>query len=95
MFYYDPETICGNQDDILWTALPHVLTSEAVLVRLSAVRAEVALGQPDVLLEESAPGRHVDVHLLRPRHLPLLPEDLALPSQLGLPCYQGIQELYL
>ena len=24
MFYYDPETICGNQDDILWTALPHV-----------------------------------------------------------------------
>ena len=58
---------------------------------------EVALvtGQPDVLLEESAPGGHVDVHLFRPRHLPLLPEDLALPPQFGFSCYQGIQELYL
>ena len=54
-----------------------------------------ALGHVDVLLEEPAPGGHVDVHLVRSRHFALLSEYLPLAAQLWFPGYQGVQELDL
>jgi hypothetical protein len=36
----------------------------------------------EVALEETTPGRHVDVHLIWARHLTLLAEDFLLPPQL-------------
>ena len=55
------------------------------------------LAEVDVLLEQPAPGGHVDVHLVRPGHraLALLPEDLPLAPQLGLPRDEGVEELDL
>ena len=49
----------------------------------------------EVPLEEPAPRGHVDVHLVRPRHLPLLPEDLSLPPQFRTAGDQRVQELDL
>ena len=58
-------------------------------------------GSPDRLLEvevpleEAAPRGDVDVHLVGPRHLALLAEDLALAPQLGLARDHGVEELDL
>ena len=71
-----------------------VLTSKAVLLLPRLLVVDVRLG-PVVLLEQSAPGGHVDVHLLRPRHLALLSEDLPLSPQLGLASDQWVEKLNL
>jgi len=49
----------------------------------------------EVPLEEPAPRGHVDVHLVRPWDLALLPEDLSLAPQLRTAGDQRVQELDL
>ena len=49
----------------------------------------------EVPLEQPAPRGHVDVHLLGAGDLALLPEDLALPTELGLAADHRVQELDL
>ena len=71
-----------------------VLTSKTVLLLPCFLVVDIRLG-PVILLEQSSPGRHVDIHLLWPWHLPLLSEDLSLSSQLWLPSDQRVEELDL
>ena len=53
-------------------------------------RAGDGLLEVQVPLEQPAPRGHVDVHLIGPRDLSLLTEDLSLTSQLRPPRNQRI-----